>query len=187
MWLYFCKPATNRPIKHQNSPLQIMVLLKFIRILNAGAYMLFPCMCARNFIIEIFKYINKNSSHLIYMLSLIFKTPLSTFKVYLYITKGYELFQVSCECSLQRQRKWATISKWNTQTKCCLKIHVEIIPLHGLKKYFSYNHLTDHMQLVSCKLIQIKCVTFQKHIGSIMCKLFQIMFYVLKQHRAHNL
>jgi hypothetical protein len=82
-----------------------MVLLKFIRILNAGAYMLFPCMCARNFIIEIFKYINKNSSHLIYMLSLIFKTPLSTFKVYLYITKGYELFQVSCECSLQRQRK----------------------------------------------------------------------------------
>jgi len=64
---------------------------------------------------------------------------------------------------------------------------VEIIPLHRLKKNFSYNHLTDHTQLVSCKLIQTKCVTFQKHTESIMCKLFQIiMCYVLGQQRAHN-
>jgi len=53
--------------------------------------------------------------------------------------------------------------KMEHTNKMLFKIHVEIIPLHGLKKYFSSNHLTDYTQLVSCKLIQIKCVTFQKH------------------------
>jgi hypothetical protein len=31
--------------------------------------------------------------------------------------------------------------------KMLFKIHVEITSLHGLKKYFSYNHLTDHINL----------------------------------------
>jgi len=77
--------------------------------------------------------------------------------------------------------------KMEHTNKMLFKIHIEIIPLHGLKKYFSYNHLTDHTRLFSCKVIQIKYVVFQKHTEFIMCKLFQIiMCYVLGQQRTHN-
>jgi hypothetical protein len=54
-----------------------------------------------------------------------------------------------------KENRMSRYFKMELINKTLFKIKVEIIPLHGLKKFFIYSHFTEHMHLVSNKLFHM--------------------------------